>query len=113
MRYFSTQKVRWRFKVKLLFTEFTNTWEIAPSGINMLFTFNHQKADTRFVLHILRSIKSVIITATNTGALVLLTHAYPQCNNAKQWLMKANPDIFIDIKTICNFFENGICQMSP
>ena len=110
LRYFSTQKVRSRFKVKLLFTESTNTKEIKPSGINMLFTSNHHKADTRIVLHTSRSIKSVIITADD---LVLLTHTYPQCNNAKQWPIKTNSGIFIDIKTICNFFENGICQILP
>ena len=30
-----------------------------------------------------------------------------------QWLIKANPGIFIDIKIICNFFENDICQILP
>ena len=79
----------------------------------MLFTCNHHEADTRIVLHASRSIKPVIITATDTDVLVLLTHAYPQCNNAKQWLMKTNPGIFIDIKTSCNFFGNDICQTLP
>ena len=27
--------------------------------------------------------------------------------------MKTNPGMFIDIKTICNFFGNGICQILP
>ena len=27
--------------------------------------------------------------------------------------MKTNPGIFIDIKTICNFFGNGIWQILP
>ena len=27
--------------------------------------------------------------------------------------MKTNPRIFIDIKTICNFFGNGICPTLP
>ena len=91
LRYFSTQKVRSRSKIKLPFTESTNTWEIIPSDINMLFTCNHHEADTRIVLHASRSIKPKIITAPDTDVLVLLTHAYPECNNAKQWLMKTNP----------------------
>ena len=61
---------------------------MTPSGINMFFTCNHHKADTRIVLHASRSTKSVIISAIDAGLLVLLTHAYPQCNNAKQWAMK-------------------------
>ena len=77
----------------------------------MLFTRNHHEADTSIVLQASRSIKPVIITATDTDVLDLLTHAYPQCNNAKQWLMKINPGIFIDIKTIANFFRNSICQV--
>ena len=113
MRYFSPQKLRSRFKVKLLFTESTNTWEITPPGINMLFTCNHHEADTRIVLHASRFIKPVIITVTDTDVLVLLTHAYSQCNNSRQWLMKTNPGILVDIKTICNFFGNGICQILP
>ena len=113
LRYFSTQNIRSRFKVKLLFTESTHSWEITPSAINMLFTCIHHEADTRIVLHASRSIKPVIITAPDTDVLVLLTHAYPQCNNAKQWLMKTNPGIFSDIKIICNFFGNGICQILP
>ena len=52
LRYLSALKLRSRFKVKLLFTESTNTWEIAPSGINMLFTCNHHEADTGIVLHV-------------------------------------------------------------
>ena len=111
MRYFSTQEVRRRFKVKLFVTESTNTWEITRAGINILFNCNHHEADTRIVLHVSRSIKPVNITATGTDDLVLLTHTYPQCNNAKQWLMKTNPGIFMDIKTICNFFGNVICQI--
>ena len=47
--YFSTHKVRSSFKVKLLFIESRNTWEIAPSGINKLFTCNHHEADTHIV----------------------------------------------------------------
>ena len=70
LRYFSTKKVRSRFKVKLLLTESTNTREITPSGINMLFTSSHYKADTSIVLHASRSIKSVIITAADTDDLV-------------------------------------------
>ena len=77
----------------------------------MLFICNHHEADTRIVLPASRSIKLVIITATDTDVLVLLIHAYPQCNNAKQWLLKTNPGILIDIKTICNFLGNGICQI--
>ena len=86
---------------------------MTPSGINMFFTCNHHKADTRIVLHASRSTKSVIISAIDAGLLVLLTHAYPQCNSAKQWAMKTSAGIFIDIKTICNFFGNGICQILP
>ena len=85
VRYFSTQNFKSRFKVNLHFTESTNTWEIKPSGINMLFTCNHQEADTHIVLRASRYIKPVIIKAT--GVLVLLTHAYPQCNNAIHSLM--------------------------
>ena len=79
----------------------------------MLFTCNHHQADTRIVLHASRSIKRAVILATDTDVLVLLTHAYPQCNNAKQQLMKTKPGMFIDIKTIYNFFGNGICQILP
>ena len=113
MRYCSPQKVRSRFKVKLLSTESTSRWKITPFGINMLFTCNHHQTDTRIVLIASRSIKLVILTATATYVLVLLTHACPQCNNAKQWLMKTNPEIFFDMKTIFNFFGNGICQILP
>ena len=47
LSYFSTQKVRGRFKVKLLFTESTNTW--AHSGVNIFFICNHH--DKSVVLH--------------------------------------------------------------
>ena len=77
----------------------------------MPFTCNHHEVDTHIALHTSRSIKPVIVTATDTDVLVLLTHARPQCNNAKQWLMKTNPEIFVDIKTICNFFGNDMCQI--
>ena len=77
----------------------------------MFFTYNRHEVDTRIALHARRSIKPIIITATDTDALVLLTRAYRQCNNAKQWLTKINAGTFIDIKTFCDFFGNGICQI--
>ena len=64
----------------------------------MLFTCNDHEADMHIVFHTSRSMKPVIITATDTD--VLLIHAYPQCNNAKQWLMKTNPGIFIVMKVV-------------
>ena len=94
LSYFSTQKVRGRFKVKLHFTESTNTWEITPSGINMIFTCNHHKPDKSVVLHAPRSIKPVIMTATDTDVLVLLTHVKHSGNNF-------------------NFFVNSIFQILP
>ena len=39
------------------------------------------------------------MTATDTDVLVLLTHAYPQCNIAKQWLMKTNPGMLKQLVT--------------
>ena len=75
------------------------------SGMNMFFT--------RIVLHVLRSIKLVIITDADTDVLVLLTCVYPQCNNAKQWLIKTNPGIYVDMKTICNFVGNSIFRILP
>ena len=79
----------------------------------MLFICNDHEADMRIVLQASKSMKPKIITATDTDVLVLLIHAYPQCNNAKQWLMKTNPGIFIVGKTICNLFGNSICQILP
>ena len=92
LRYFRSS-----FKFKPLFTESTSTWEITPFAINILFTCNHHKTDTRIALQVSRSKKPVIITATGNDVLVLLTHVYPQRNNAKQWLMKINPGTFIEI----------------
>ena len=69
----------------------------------MFFTYNHRKT-----LGLSRSKKPVIIIATKTEIPVLLTHVYPPHNNAKQWLMKTSPGIFIDIKTICNFFGKSL-----
>ena len=40
---------------------------------------NHDEADTCIALDASRSIKPVIIIATDTDVLVLLNHAYPQC----------------------------------
>ena len=77
----------------------------------MPFTCNHHKADTCIVLQASRSIQPVIIIATDTDFLVLSTHAYTQCNNVEQWLMKTNPGIFIDIKTICNFLETVFVKL--
>ena len=79
----------------------------------MFFSYNRHEVDTRIALHARRSIKPIIITATDTDALVLLTRAYRQCNNAKQRLTKINAGTFIDIKTFCDFFGNGICQILP
>ena len=122
-RYFSTQTIRSGFKVKLLSIESINTWGITLSGINMLFTCINMllicffsgmnMLFTRIVLHVLRSIKLVIITDADTDVLVLLTCVYPQCNNAKQWLIKTNPGIYVDMKTICNFVGNSIFRILP
>lgn len=48
----------------------------------MLFTCNHE-ADTKIVLNAVRSLKPLVITATDIGILILPTHLYPQCGKAK------------------------------
>ena len=69
----------------------------------MLFTCNHHGANTCVVLHAASSTKPIVVTAADSDILVLLIHVNRRCQNAKQWQIKINPRIFIDIKTICNF----------
>ena len=80
----------------------------------MLFTCIYHEADTRIVLHASKSTKPVIITATDTDVLVLLSHAYPQFNNAEQWLMKTillliSTQFVTSSETACvKFYQNSI-----
>ena len=80
----------------------------------MLFTCIYHEADTHIVLHASKSTKPVIITATDTDVLVLLSHAYPQFNNAEQWLMKTillliSTQFVTSSETACvKFYQNSI-----
>ena len=50
----------------------------------MIFSCKHREADISIFLRAVRFTKPVAVTSTETDAVVLLNHAYPQFENIKQ-----------------------------
>ena len=80
VKYFKTDSVRSKLKISLTVTEEENTWLITKTKIKKLQSCNYHEADTRLILHARQSTAPVIIRATDTDALILLSYG---CNGCK------------------------------
>ena len=82
----------------------------------MLFTCIYREADTRIVLHESKSIKPVIITATDTDVLVLKTACVKFYQNSIVLLVVIQPPTHLVLKNVsrlrkCVVSTKCICYM--
>ena len=82
----------------------------------MLFTCIYREADTRIVLHASKSIKPVIITATDTDVLVLKTACVKFYQNSIVLLVVIQPPTHLVLKNVsrlrkCVVSAKCICYM--
>ena len=82
----------------------------------MPFTCNYHEADTRIVLHASKSIKPVIITATDTDVLVLKTACVKFYQNSIVLLVVIQPPTHLVLKNVsrlrkCVVSAKCICYM--
>ena len=88
VKYYKTDSMRLNLSLPLIITEEMNTWLITQSDISQLESSNHYEADTRLVFHATKCMEPVIIRATDTDILILLTYAYSVCKPENDWMMK-------------------------
>lgn len=93
-------------------TEERKTWLITQTDIKELEDCNHHEADTRLVLHASKSKDPVIVRATDTDILILLSYAHSICKPEHGWFMKVDHRYVSVSKTTTNFGEE-ICEVLP
>ena len=89
------------------------TFSVRDHSICMLYTCNHEEADTRLVLHALLADSDVVVVAKDTDVLILLIWAYEQSSVGKKWYMKYDHNKYADISEICKFLGPKICCTLP
>ena len=88
------------FSIPLLITENQSTWLISNWSITAQQPSNHFEADTRLVLEANKLNSPVVVYATDTDVLILLTYQFSQRPFKQKWQMKIGYERFIDIELI-------------
>ena len=112
VHYFKTDSVRSKLKIPLTVREEENTWLITQTNIEKLESCNHDEADTRLVLHASQSTGPVIIRATDTNVVILLSYAYSVCKPLQDWLMKIDHR-YVSVNKLTTHFGDEVCEVLP
>ena len=72
----------------LIITRNEFTWRIIDNIVEDLDRSNHEKANTKMVLHALREKTNVVVVAIDTDVLVLMVYAYALKYIKEDWFMK-------------------------
>ena len=112
VRYYKTDEARGNLRLPMIVTEEEKTWLITRTSIQELESCNHYEADTRLVLHASQSAVPVIVRATDTDVLILLSYAYVICKPAHEWLSKIN-NRYVSIEKLANTFGEEVCRVLP
>jgi hypothetical protein len=110
--YYKTDAVRSKLNIPLTVTEEEKTWLITRVKIEQLESCNHHEADTRLILQASKSNDPVVVLATDTDVLILLSYAYSIRKPLHEWLMKIDHR-YIDVKVITYHFGDEICEFLP
>ena len=90
--HFKSLDVRKDLQYKLIFTEEEKMWEISRNDIIELESSNHVEADTRIIMESLRSENHVVIKASDTDILILMSYAYCKSEKTSKWLMQIDSE---------------------
>uniref|UniRef100_UPI00358E375C uncharacterized protein n=1 Tax=Myxine glutinosa TaxID=7769 RepID=UPI00358E375C len=110
--YFKSDSVRSKLRIPLTVTEEQNTWLITQTKFEQLESCNHHEADTRLVLHASKCEGSVVIKASDTDVLILLSYAYSVCKPPQDWFMKIDHR-YVSVKKLTTHFGDEVCQTLP
>ena len=72
--YLKVEKVRNSLWAKLLVNNDTNTWQLSPKIISIIFECKHKKADIRTILHVFLFNTNVAVVSRDNEVLIL--HVY-------------------------------------
>ena len=93
-------------------TEEENTWLITRTKIEKLQSCNYHEADTRLIFHAEQSTAPVIIRATDTNVLILLSYGCNGCKPLHDWMMKIYHR-YISVNKLTTHFGEEVCEFLP
>ena len=93
-------------------TEEENTWLITKTKIEKLQSCNYHEADTRLIFHARQSTAPVIIRATDTNVLILLSYGCNGCKPSHDWMMKIYHR-YISVNKLTTHFGEEVCEVLP
>ena len=113
VKYLGTEEGMAQLEHPYIITAGDATFAVRNGTVSELFRCSHEEADTRLVLHALKSDTDVVVVAKDTDVLVLMIWAYEQQNISKKWYMKYDHNKYADISEICKFLGPKICGVLP
>ena len=92
-------------KVPIIINDGEHPWRI-EDGVSplQLFSCSYEEADSRILLHALRSSGNVAIGAKGTDFLMFLVYSYSTCGISKEWMLKYETISYVNIGTMCRYF---------
>ena len=112
-RYISSTEGSANLKYPFIFTAGDKTFKSTSGQVEMLFTCNHEEADTRLILHALLCENDVVIVCEDTDVMILLAWAYFRFNITKKWYMNYAKERYADIGKIAEFLGPAVSICLP
>ena len=101
-------------KMFLVMNDGVLTWRVEDGfSLLQLFSFNHEKVNSRMALHASKSSVNVAIAAKEADFLMLLIYSYSTCEISKEWVLKYDTNNYANIGTVCTYLENTVSRNIP
>ena len=114
--YSKGEKFRRKLKIPITITAADNAWLLDSVGVHQLPSCNHHEADTRIILHAVKSEDPVVVVATDTDILVLLMYAfnkYLSTDIPRTVQMQIENEKFVDINEINRKLPEEVRKVLP
>ena len=97
----------------LVFTVCNEKFPVLNGSAQEMEKCNHEEADTRLILHAVKSTQDVVIVAKDTDVLVLMVWAFAFLNIKRKWVFRKDDGQFADVGEICSHFGRDFCLHLP
>ena len=72
-----------QIRISVIVNDDKNTWKITRKFLEIIFTSNHEEADTRIMLHALEEDTHIAVVSKDTDVLILLVYVYAKYKPTK------------------------------
>ena len=95
-------------KIPIIFTNDRNTFQVAEQSDQLLFTRNHEEADTRVVLHGCLKNTNCVVVSKDTDVFVLMVFAFASKNIKRSWSMDIDQNKYTNIGKVVKYLGKDL-----